>query len=177
MTRYTVTVFDRYRLTIPLFGGSDSASRNVNVAYDTSKLTLTNATIRGEVTVLSGIVMGHFRLYVDGNEVWHEQWFLIGGTRTAVKDVTDLINMPKVYNFRIAAQDIGSNTVDVTVYLDLEFAELEPGAMPSIDPYPAQHTGSLLVGIGDALQLVMYLLPALIITIVVATVLSMIRGR
>jgi hypothetical protein len=178
MTKYTITVFESQTLDTPLFGGSNSVTRNINVSYDTSKLSLNNATIRGSVTKQgwAGIIKADFWLYVDGNEVWHEGWVGVGGGRTFTKDVTDIIHAPKIYTFKAVVQDISANSFLFSVYLDLDFTELESGATPTLETQPIQTTGAVSIGLGNMLNLIAQMLPFIIMMIFFYTMLQLVRG-
>jgi hypothetical protein len=178
MTKYTITVFESQTLQTPLFGGSNSVTRNINISYDTSKLSLVNATIRGSVAKQgwAGIIKADFWLYVDGNEVWHEGWVAVGGERTFTKDVTDIIRSPKIYTFKAVVQDISANSFLFSVYLDLDFTEFELGATPTLEAQPIQYMGMVQIGLGNVLNLIAQMLPFILMLIFFYTMLQLVRG-
>ncbi|MEM4067263.1 MAG: hypothetical protein QXV17_10450 [Candidatus Micrarchaeaceae archaeon] len=174
---YTVNIFVEQRLDTPLFGGSNSISRNVNISWDTNKLMLNNATLRGEVEKTgSGIVKADFWQYIDGVEVWHEGWVALGGKRTKTIDVTEQIFRPKIYNFKAAVADISANTFIFSIYLDLQFTVLEEGATPTINVETPYSSGALQIGLGNILNIVAQMLPFIIMVAFMYLMLQLLRG-
>jgi hypothetical protein len=99
-----------------------------------------------------------------------------GGERTFTKDVTDIIRSPKIYTFKAVVQDISANSFLFSVYLDLDFTELESGATPTLETQPIQYTGAVQIGLGNILNLIAQMLPFIIMMIFFYTMLQLVRG-